>query len=95
MTTPAATTRILLNANTLRGYPDDAVFTDVRLTYALHGDRLLWTKFPSLTKAQILAERKRDQGRSGLRWDGYPQLEPSEPSGDPQQAATSSSGPGL
>lgn len=87
---------MLLNANTLRSYPDDAVFTDIRLTYALQGDRLLWTKYPSLTKAQILAERKRDQGRSGLRWDGYPQLEPSGPSRDPQPSgATSSSGPRL
>jgi hypothetical protein len=59
-----------LNSRTLAAYPADAVFRNIRLTYALRGDRLVWTRWASLTKAEIMALRKQHHGRSNLRWEG-------------------------
>ena len=61
-----------LNTITLKKYDDDQKFRNIRATYAYYGDRLLWSKWPELTKKEILEERKQEEsfGRRNLRWDG-------------------------
>lgn len=66
-----------LNTRTLKSYPDDAKFKNVRATFVYVGDRLLWLKWPKMTKKEILEERENEVrwGRRNLRWDGDPMEE--------------------
>ena len=64
-----------MNTITLRKYADDALFKNVRATYAYVGDRLLWTRWSRpMTKKEVLEEREDEArwGRRNLRWEGEP-----------------------